>query len=146
MSLPIKHITPKSKTIFLKRRKQIVSFYNKTNHQHMEDPNINLKSLRDTSLLHCFYSEQALGGLLVEQILGNKHLAIITFAAIEPDKCNQGIMTQIIRYAMDELAKVGCSLVGVQMNLGDDPAFWNKQGFVHSVPFMNGYALMLNGY
>lgn len=136
------HITADNWQAYYPKRKTIVELYNKAQKVHFEQPGLNPESLSDKHLLHLFTRNDIKGGVLAEQLIGNETNAVITFAAIEPERRNQGITSDLVSFAALELAKQGVYLIGVQLNDSDGPTFWRRQGFVHPVPFGNGLALL----
>ncbi|EKA5635850.1 GNAT family N-acetyltransferase [Vibrio navarrensis] len=130
-----KHVTAKSKwASYLKRRVQIVEIYNEHSQYHREEPHLDYSKLVKHELLHCFYDPNVKGGILVERLLEQESIALITFACVEVPMQNKGVCRSLLQFAEEELKKIDCSLVGVQVNKHDNRDFWHKNGFVEEIP------------
>ncbi|NOI32279.1 GNAT family N-acetyltransferase [Vibrio coralliilyticus] len=141
-----KHVNAKERwSSYLKRRVQIVTLYNENTPIHQENPQIEYESLTHPQLLHCFYSPEAQGGVLVEQLVGNEECALITFMAIEESKRGQGLGGEILAFAQKQMVEFGSQIVGVQINDADERAFWNKSGYVEEIPHQNVTVLLKQG-
>lgn len=142
-SMTVKHLNAKKDWAkYLKRRVQIVELYNQHSKAHFEEPQLDYNQLQAPELLHVFFDSDVKGGVLVEQLVGNEDMALITFAAVESERRNEGVGTRLVEYATETLASKGIALVGVQINDFDDRAFWIKRGFPEAVPHQ-GITVML---
>lgn len=126
---------------YLKRRIQVVQIYNDSS-THQEEAHLDYASLEAPELLHCFYSSTVSGGVLVEQLLGNESYSLITFMAIDKRFRNQGIGTELVRFAETQMKLLGSSIVGVQINDNDSHDFWHKLGFTEETPHQNVTVLL----
>lgn len=144
--MTLKHINAKERwNNYLKRRVQIVTLYNESTSVHYENPQIEYESLTYPQLLHCFYSSELQGGVLVEQLVGNEECALITFMAIEESKRGQGFGAKLLSFAEEQVVKLGSQIVGVQLNDQDDRSFWNKVGYIEEIPHQNVTVLLKQG-
>lgn len=106
-----------------------MNIYNESSRTHYEEPLLEHSTLSKTELLHAFAFPEVEGGLLVEQLLGSEHLALITFMALDFSKRKQGVGSMLIQEAQAELMKEGIMIIGVQLNSGDNKQFWINRGF-----------------
>lgn len=127
---------------YYKNRKLVVSLYNEGSKHHQEDTSLDPNGLTNKSYLHFFGVRDVVGGILVEQLLNQKEMALITFAAIGESDRKKGIGTWLVKEAEQKLSENGIQLVGVQINALDDRTFWNKLGFIEEIEFGNGVALI----
>lgn len=127
---------------FIKRRANIVNLYNDSQSNNWEAPNLDRSKLTKPELLHAFWLKGVFGGVLIEQLLGQEHFALITFAAIHCEYRSLGIATNIVNEAVAQLKANNVQVIGVQLNPCDAPEFWGKFGFDELTPYQNGYALL----
>ncbi|BBM67901.1 hypothetical protein VA249_45470 (plasmid) [Vibrio alfacsensis] len=136
--MTLKHLNAKERwNNYLKRRVQIVTIYNENSSVHSEQPGVDYSTLNQPELLHCFFDSDVKGGVLIEQLVGNENVALITFAAIEQDQRGRGLCTEILCFAEQQLQRRGIQLVGVQLNDFDDATFWKARGFTDAVEHQN---------
>lgn len=128
-------------SLYHKKRIEIVELYNKSSKYHRERTRLNKAELSDRNLLHVFYKEGVKGGVLVEQLLNQPTLAVITFAAIDSKHQRSGLCTSLIKEAEAKLSTLNCQLVAVQINSHDNTAFWKSRGFSDLVGTHNGAML-----
>ncbi|TXY52040.1 GNAT family N-acetyltransferase [Vibrio cholerae] len=136
--MPFKHLNAKRNwSKFIKHRMQIVKLYNLASSMHTEEPQLDYGRLQRPDFIHAFVYEGAKGGVLIEQLLNNEQIALITFAAIESKHQGKGICSKLIEFATNELGKRGVRVVGVQMNTFDERKYWKKRGFTEEIPHQN---------
>ncbi len=127
--MKIKHVTAEDNwNLYTARRRQIVEIYNKHSSLHQEEPRLNKHDLVDLHLLHVYFSPTAKGGILVEQLYGQEHLSIITFAGIAEDSRNKGICQALVEFAVNDLQGKSM-LAGVQLNVSDNDKYWYRFGW-----------------
>lgn len=127
-------------------RIQVVKLYNSfsplANLAH-ETPELKIEDLSKPTLLHFFGKKGVAGGLLVEQLMNNESVALITFMALAKENQSNGLGTELVNFAKSFLAQQSITIVGVQLNPTDGKQFWMKQGFTDTIPFGNGLALII---